>query len=676
MICGSLCFAQAQYFFDNFETYTAGSYLGNQSSTWTTWSGSPGGSDDVLINNAAANSGSKSIYFYSASGGGPHDVVLPFGGVHSTGRFKFSMMMYIPSGKEAYFNFQAGAFPGSSWAMEFYLYGGGTFSVLGYPMSGTYPQGRWFELTLDCNLDTDVWQVLVDGVSKGTFTNTSSISYLDLFEANSNSEFWIDDVFYCVNNACNPELKLDSLRFNPTTVCTHAPSDITFKVTNNSSFRAERFMLGVDVGSSRLTRNINLNNLGSGRDTTITLSGFFSSPVSGSNIPVKAINLSGDINAANDTAKSVIQVLPSPSGTQINRSTPFQSPNQTSTGEKTNPDIVTAGDQLTFEIAPPNGFNNSNYGTSWNITALSFVTSGGVAVSNSMYTFTAPSGSSNARITFSPTAAMLDSSVFYSFEVNNLSNGCDSVLLRYIEIVPRPQASFSQVNVCDKEVMNFTNGSTIQSGNLSFFWKFGDGNTSTQENPDHLYAQAGTYTVTLYATSGYGYVDSMTTNVQVFQLPTADFGVLNACQGTALSFTDRSSVPNGTPALSWNFGDGTPNGSGLTVNHLYNQPGIYEVTMTITVNGCSDTKSRFATQAPRAVPSFNYTSLCNNREAVFTNTTQLVDGTFGSVWKFGDGQQVSAMSPSHIYSGFGNFPVTLVVRTDLGCVDSVSRNIS
>src|SRR5690606_25454773 len=86
-------------FYDDFDSYTAGKYLGPQSKDWTTWTFNDGGSDDILIDTTKPYSGNNAIYFKGQSGGGPHDVLLDFGGVHDKGRFKYSMMMYIPSKK-------------------------------------------------------------------------------------------------------------------------------------------------------------------------------------------------------------------------------------------------------------------------------------------------------------------------------------------------------------------------------------------------------------------------------------------------------------------------------------------------------------------------------------------------------------------------------------------------
>ncbi len=132
-----LPFAQAQSFKDDFESYAVKDYLGDISSDWTTWSGTTGGSEDIQVVDDDAYSGTQSIFYDSPYGGGPQDIVLPFGGVHNTGKFVFKSMWKIPYGNAAYFNFQGGATIGSSWAMDFYMDNSGYFYC--NKLSGTYP---------------------------------------------------------------------------------------------------------------------------------------------------------------------------------------------------------------------------------------------------------------------------------------------------------------------------------------------------------------------------------------------------------------------------------------------------------------------------------------------------------------------------------------------------------
>lgn len=76
-----------------------------------------------------------------------------------------------------------------------------------------------------------------------------------------------------------------------------------------------------------------------------------------------------------------------------------------------------------------------------------------------------------------------------------------------------PVADFSVINNGHLQGVEtiFNNQST---GALSYYWDFGDGNTSTEENPRHLYQEAGTYEVTL-TVSAFGFQDTFIGTVDV-----------------------------------------------------------------------------------------------------------------------------------------------------------------
>lgn len=668
-----------QYFSDDFESYLVNDFLGVASPTWTTWSNSPGSSEDVKIVDTDAFSGTKSIYINSPFGGGPNDVVLPFGGVHNTGRFKFSSKFKIPTGKAAYFNFQGGASTGTLWTIEFSFRTGGTFDIASSGgLTGTYPQGSWFDLTIDIDYTTGTWEVFIDNVSKGKFTNTNPVSYLDIFPADANSEFWVDDVSFCRNNACNAEIQVNSVSVNPNPVCTHHPADVTVNLKNNSTFQCPGLELEIEVGGSKNKQYVPLK-LDGGKDTTVTITGLFNSKVAGSNLPVSAVNASGDLVPSNDTAKTTMNVNASPSGSFIGKSIPFTTPRPLTQGTDVDPDIVAAKDALTYEIGTPVGYTSGGFGTTWDIVSLTVKTKNGTTVSPTLYTYTQPSSGGNGKISFNPDSTLTDSAIVVSFVVINKSTLCDSALTRHIFVAPRPKVDFSAVNVCDKEDVVFTNNTTISSGLLSYEWKFGDGSSANLTQPIKLYDMAGSYNVKLIVTSDYGYKDSITKVVDVYQIPTANFEFVNACEGTALTFSDKSALPSGTPTFDWDFGTSpVSTGTGATTSKLYNVPNTYNVTLRVTVNGCSSSISKLVTQAPRTTPDFSFTATqCDNKDVDFTNNT--AQPSFGSAsffWRLGDGGLSTQVSPKHTYNTFNSFDVTLISTTNFGCADSVVKTVA
>ncbi|HET6226720.1 MAG TPA: Omp28-related outer membrane protein [Bacteroidia bacterium] len=197
--------ASAQTFSDDFEKDTLG-LLGPQSNEWRTWSGLGGGADDVNVvdTDNHTTSGKKSIYFFSKDkSGGPSDVILPFGSAPlNTGHFTFKSWFKIPSGKNAYFNFQGTAKFGELFTLDAFLDATGKISIQSKgqeAINTDYPVGKWFELTIDANLNSNDWSLLIDGVSKGTWKNGSTDVYaIDIYPTDASAEFWLDDVSYTV----------------------------------------------------------------------------------------------------------------------------------------------------------------------------------------------------------------------------------------------------------------------------------------------------------------------------------------------------------------------------------------------------------------------------------------------------------------------------------------------
>ncbi len=189
-----------QLFSENFDSYAVGSYLGPQSSSWSTWSGTEGNAEDVTITNNNANSAPHSIYFSStAATGGPQDVILKFGQVYNSGIFTFESDFYVNSGKTGYFNFQANQTVGQVWALNVNFDSGNLYVDDGITtnlVSASYPQAAWFSLKIEANLTLHIWKAYLDGVLVGTWTNgINTLASTDFFPV-ANSQFYVDDVIF------------------------------------------------------------------------------------------------------------------------------------------------------------------------------------------------------------------------------------------------------------------------------------------------------------------------------------------------------------------------------------------------------------------------------------------------------------------------------------------------
>jgi len=156
--------SKAEIYSTDFESFTAGGQVACQDPThWTTWSSAPCGTEDAYISTDFAHSGVNAVKDELAN-----DQVLSFGN-KTTGKYEFSFWMYIPSGHGGYYNILHNFAGGSSeWGMEFYFYDADTASlhaggqIISLP---SYNHDTWFKVTNIIDLDNDLAEVLLDGVS-------------------------------------------------------------------------------------------------------------------------------------------------------------------------------------------------------------------------------------------------------------------------------------------------------------------------------------------------------------------------------------------------------------------------------------------------------------------------------------------------------------------------------
>jgi len=226
-------------------------------------------------------------------------------------------------------------------------------------------------------------------------------------------------------------------------------------------------------------------------------------------------------------------------------------------------------------------------------------------------------------------------------------------------------------------------GATPQSGGLplavtfkdmsggnptSWAWVFGDGATSTAQNPSHTYTKAGTYTVRLTVANAFGTSSKtksgyITTGVP----PTADFtsGARSGAVPLAVAFTDAS---KGTPTTwAWAFGDG---GTSTTRNptHTYTTVGTYTVTLTVKNAYGSDSETKAGYVTAGGMPAAEFTA--DQRVGTAPLNVKFTDLSTGNptswAWNFGDGTSSSEQNPAHVYQLEGTYDVTLKVTNAYG----------
>lgn len=260
-----------------------------------------------------------------------------------------------------------------------------------------------------------------------------------------------------------------------------------------------------------------------------------------------------------------------------------------------------------------------------------------------------------------------------TLSVTNSSN-CTKIFTKnnYIHIVNKPNANFTANNTSSCTLpltVNFNN--TTSGGATAYLWSFGNGGTSVATSPSATYNAVGSYNVTLIASNG-GCSDTMTKTafVNIGSL-TASFtqSTTSTCTGNNVTFTNTSLPGPGTS--TWYFGDGS---SAVSTNatHAYGSPGTYTVTLVVNFNNCSDTATSTIVVNQGPTPQFTSNAQMSCTTPFTVNFTNTSIGGVSYVWDFGDGSPTSTMtSPSHTYTSYGNYTVTLTATGANGCSNTL-----
>jgi gliding motility-associated-like protein len=282
-----------------------------------------------------------------------------------------------------------------------------------------------------------------------------------------------------------------------------------------------------------------------------------------------------------------------------------------------------------------------------------------------------------------PTTTYFNSGLYtITLTVTNTAGSNTLTKTQYIRVDDKPVVDFSASNTagCFPLRVNFTDLSAGGSAAVaSWEWDFGDGFTSTQQNPFHIYTTAGNYTVTLKVTNagGCSRVVSRPNYIQVSPGVTVAFSNSLPAQckpPETITFTSASTGP-GVLTYEWLFGDGN-NAFAQNTAHTYVTGGSFTVSLIVQSSlGCVDTLVKPALLTIKDVVS-DFTApatVCLGAPASFSNASSPVSA--GSFWDFGDGTFSAAANPVKVYTATGTFNVKL--RNDYGtCFDSVIKPIT
>lgn len=203
------------------------------------------------------------------------------------------------------------------------------------------------------------------------------------------------------------------------------------------------------------------------------------------------------------------------------------------------------------------------------------------------------------------------------------------------------------------------------------YWRIGGDTTWGSSSPwfNGTIDEAAVYPSVLSASTVLNHYN-LGTGTTPNQAPTASFTATMTNLSGAFDAT-ASSDPDGTVAsYAWDFGDGST-GVGATPTHVYQNPGAYTVTLTVTDNAgaaSAPVAKQVTATAANQPPTAAFTSSANNLAVAFDGSTSSdPDGTVaGYAWNFGDGQTGTGATTSHTYAAAGTYTVSLTVTDNLG----------
>lgn len=242
---------------------------------------------------------------------------------------------------------------------------------------------------------------------------------------------------------------------------------------------------------------------------------------------------------------------------------------------------------------------------------------------------------------------------------------------------PKPKAYFSIADSLSCNGKLEVQTKNLSERAISYQWDFGDGSpVVTGASPSHIYGKPGTYYLRLTASDGQC-GDVFKRTIRISSLPQAAFtsDVQKGCGLIGVTFENLSINAS---CYLWDFGDGTFSTEENPVHRYTSDRSIYNVKLTAYGEfGCYDETVQTQYIKVSQPPIANFEILPHDIIKIPDFTFSFGNTSEGKVnryeWEFGDGSISSEESPSHTYREPGEYKVSLIVTTEAGCSDTLTK---
>jgi gliding motility-associated-like protein len=266
--------------------------------------------------------------------------------------------------------------------------------------------------------------------------------------------------------------------------------------------------------------------------------------------------------------------------------------------------------------------------------------------------------------------------------ISNATETDSVVKTRYIDVALKPTVKFtaSSTSGCFPLPVQFTDQSIgVSDSVVKWQWDFGDGYSSSEQHPLHIYKTSGNFNATLRVFNAMGCMNTLSKPqyIKINSGVKANFTntVPTTCTAPITISFQNTSTGVGTLTYKWLFGDGSSSAL-VSPNHTYTSPGNYTVKLVvINAAGCRDTLTKTdAFTVGNVFPGFSFSNInCLGKPVFITNTSSPLPTSVS--WDFGDGTYSTGINPMKRYADTGTYQIKMVANFG-SCVDSVFKTIT